>query len=87
MATKTNKKFLDEDGVLGKTMIVGQSAVLMMDSNLQVVNGVLNREVTQEEENQVSNNFDVSKGDALPKYAIRVINNMKPMNSTTNGMR
>ena len=60
----------DEDGVLGKTMIVGQNAVLMMDSNLQVVNGVVNREVTQEEENQISSAYDVSKGDALPKYAI-----------------
>lgn len=62
--------FGDEDGVLGKTMIVGQNAVLMMDSNLQVVNGVVNREVTEEEESQVSTSFDVNKGDALPKYAI-----------------
>ena len=60
----------DEDGVLGKTMIVGQSAVLMMDSNVSVVNGTINRDVTAEEESQAELSVDESKGDALPKYAI-----------------
>lgn len=62
-----------EDGVLGKTMIVGSSAVLMMDSpQMQVVNGLNIREVSAaEEENANNSNYvDESKGDALPKYAI-----------------
>ena len=60
-----------EDGVLGKTMIVGSSAVLMMDSpQMQVVTGMINREVSAEEEPKTSGYVDRSKGDALPKYAI-----------------
>ncbi len=63
-----------EDGVLGKTMIVGSSAVVIMDSpGMQVVNGLNNREVSTEEENEHTTNtnyVDESKGDALPKYAI-----------------
>ena len=61
-----------EDGVLGKTMIVGQNAVMMMDSDLQVVNGIIHRDVPVEEESQIINNndFEGSKGEALPKYAI-----------------
>ena len=63
-----------EDGVLGKTMIVGSSAVLIMDSPaMEVVTGLTNREVTLEEENEHTTGagyVDDSKGDALPKYAI-----------------
>lgn len=61
-----------EDGVLGKTMIVGSNAVLIMDSpQMQVVNGLNIREVSAEEENANNINYvDESKGDALPKYAI-----------------
>lgn len=62
-----------EDGVLAKTMIVGQSAVLMMDPQIQVVSGIENREVQQEEEEEAkseTNVVDDSKGSALPKYAI-----------------
>ncbi len=62
---------VSEDGVLGKTMIVGSSAVLMMDSpGMQVVTGLNNREVYADEEQESSNYVDESKGDALPKYAI-----------------
>ena len=63
-----------EDGVLGKTMIVGNSAVVIMDSPaMQVVNGLNNREISEEEESEHqagSDSVDESKGDALPKYAI-----------------
>ena len=63
-----------EDGVLGKTMIVGSSAVIIMDSpGMQVVSGLNNREVSPEEEKEHTTNtnyIDDSKGDALPKYAI-----------------
>lgn len=62
----------EPDSVLGKTMIVGGSAVLMMDSNVQISNGINNREVLESEEAEAANknNYDDSKGDALPKYAI-----------------
>ena len=62
-----------EEGVLGKTMIVGSSAVVIMNSpSMQVVNGFTNRDVYDEEEtdNQISSNLDNDKGEALPKYAI-----------------
>ena len=61
-----------EDGVLGKTMVVGSNAVVMMDSpQMQVVNGLTNRDVYADEEPEnTSNTTDNSKGDALPKYAI-----------------
>ena len=63
----------ENDDVLAKTMIVGQSAVLMMDSRVQVVQGVNNREVLEEEETEAAGNEDAidgKKGGALPKYAI-----------------
>ena len=62
----------EPDSVLGKTIVVGGSAVLVMDSNVQIVNGVNNREVLESEEEEAANNnqFNDSKGDALPKYAI-----------------
>ena len=62
----------EPEDVLAKTMVVGQSAVLMMDSNVQIINGVNNRDVLASEEEEAKNNnyFDDSKGDALPKYAI-----------------
>ena len=61
-----------EDGVLGKTMVVGSNAVVMMDSpQMQVVNGLTNRDVYADEEPENTSNItDNSKGDALPKYAI-----------------
>lgn len=62
-----------EDGVLGKTMIVGQNAVVIMDSQMPVVSGIENREVSPEEEKEAENENDFvdnTKGDALPKYAI-----------------
>lgn len=61
-----------EEGVLGKTMIVGSSAVVIMDSpQMKVVNGITNREVYDDEEPESTTNIiDASKGDALPKYAI-----------------
>ena len=62
-----------EDGVLGKTMIVGSSAVVIMDSpEMQVVTGLNNRDVYADEEtnNTTSGYVDESKGDTLPKYAI-----------------
>ena len=60
-----------EDGILGKTMIVGQNAVVLMESNVPVVNGVNNRDVSSEEEAESSTPLvDESKGEALPKYAI-----------------
>lgn len=62
-----------EDGVLAKTMIVGQSAVLMLDPQMQVVSGIENREVTQEEEAEAKSEIsfvDDTKGTALPKYAV-----------------
>lgn len=62
----------EEEGVLGKTMIVGQNAVVMMDSDMQVITPLTNREVTSEEENrkEQAEENENSKGDALPKYAI-----------------
>lgn len=62
----------ESDDVLGKTMVVGQNAVLMMDSNVQIINGINNREVLDSEEEAAKNNNDIygDKGDALPKYAI-----------------
>ena len=62
----------ESDDVLAKTMIVGQSAVLMMDSNVQIINGMNNRDVSDEEEEFAQNNTLINddKGDALPKYAI-----------------
>lgn len=63
----------EEQGVLSKTMVVGQSAVLMMDSRVQVIQGVNNREVLEEEEAEASgrgDSIDGDKGEALPKYAI-----------------
>ena len=59
-----------EEGVLAKTMIVGQNAVLMMDSNVEVMTSITNRDVTLEEEMQSSSLLEESKGEALPKYAI-----------------
>lgn len=63
-----------EEGVLGQTMVVGSSAVLIMDSPaMEVVTSLSNREVTseEEEEHKTSSSYvDDSKGDALPKYAI-----------------
>ena len=62
-----------EDGVLGKTMIVGSNAVVMMDTpQMQVVSGLTNRDVYEgEEPTDSSNNTEnTAKGDALPKYAI-----------------
>lgn len=62
-----------EDDILAKTMIVGQSAVIMMDSNVSVVQGVNNREVLEEEEAEAAGTEDAIEGDkgsALPKYAI-----------------
>lgn len=61
-----------EEGVLGKTMIVGSSAVVIMDSpQMKVVNGITNREVYDDEEPENTTQVtDNSKGDALPKYAI-----------------
>lgn len=61
-----------EDGVLGKTMIVGQNAVIFMDSNVQVATTLNGREVSENEESQgnvTSANKD-GKGEALPKYAV-----------------
>ena len=62
----------EPEDVLAKTMVVGQSAVLMMDSNVQIINGINNRDVLESEEEDAENNtyLDDSKGDVLPKYAI-----------------
>lgn len=62
----------EPDSVLGKTMIVGGSAVLMMTSDVPIINGINNREVLESEEEEAANQnlYDDSKGDALPKYAI-----------------
>ena len=61
-----------EDSVLGKTMIVGSSAVVIMDSpQMQVVNGINNRDVYEGEETENGAGIiDNSKGNELPKYAI-----------------
>lgn len=63
---------VNEDGVLGKTIVVGSSAVLMMDApSMQVVSGLTNREVSaSEEENAKNTSVAPTKGEALPKYAI-----------------
>ena len=57
-----------EEGVLGKTMIVGQSAVVFLDPKVQVMTGLENREISAEEESQSF--VDDAKGSALPKFAI-----------------
>lgn len=63
-----------EDGVVGKTIVVGQNAVVFMDSPLTVNSGLNLREISQEEEREALPSFvDEDKGTALPKYA--VINN------------
>lgn len=60
-----------EDGVVGKTIVVGQSAVVLMDSSLTVNSGLTIRAISQEEEEEAIGSFvDEDKGTALPKYAI-----------------
>lgn len=60
-----------EEGVLGQTMIVGQSAVVIMDPLSVKVNNLENRSVLPEEETKAEESSLASeKGDALPKYAI-----------------
>lgn len=59
-----------EDGVLAKTIVVGQSAVLMMDSpGMQVISGITYRDVSGEEDREDSL-ASQEKGEALPKYAV-----------------
>lgn len=62
----------ESDDVLGKTVVVGESAVFMMNSEVQVINGINNRDVFEEEEVEAGNktDFDDSKDGSLPKYAI-----------------
>jgi hypothetical protein len=60
-----------EEGVLGKTVVVSQNAVVMIDPQAQTVSNLESRAVTQEEEDEASQSFvDDEKGGALPKYAI-----------------
>lgn len=60
-----------EEGVLGKTIVVGQQAVILMDSSLTVNSGSTYRNISAEEEMEVIQSFvDEEKGTSLPKYAI-----------------
>ena len=60
----------NEDGVLGKTMVVGQDAVIMMDSNVSVKTGEINRDVKPEEEKEAENSKEENKKMELPKDPI-----------------
>ncbi len=62
----------DEEGVLGKTMVVGQNAVILMDSSVNVASMLNNRDVSEKEEAQkeAMAESEDTKGEALPKYAI-----------------
>lgn len=62
----------ESEDILAKTIIVGQNAVVMMDSDVQIISGINNRDVFEEEETVAENNTLINddKGDALPKYAI-----------------
>ena len=60
-----------EEGVLGKTMIVGQNATVLIDPLVPVVNQLSSRSVNSEEEQSVEKKIEENeKGSALPKYAI-----------------
>lgn len=60
-----------EEGVLGKTIVVGQNAVIFMDSSVTVNTGTTYRDVSEEEEMEAIESFvDGDKGTALPKYAV-----------------
>lgn len=61
----------EEEGILGKTMIVGQNATVLIDPLRPVVNQLSNRAVSIEEEKAAEERVvENEKGSALPKYAI-----------------
>lgn len=65
---------LEEEGgeVIGKTMVVGQQAVVLLDgSRGRVVSGLENRNVTEDEEAEANSVRKAEgKGGSLPKFAV-----------------
>ena len=60
-----------EDGILGKTMVVGQNATVLIDPRVPIVNNLTSRSVMPEEEAEAQEIAESDeKGDALPKYAV-----------------